>query len=166
MEASEHRNPYAAPTAAVPPQRGEEGLVKASRVRRLLAHLLDLSILLAPAVVAVVVLLATSLNLTARGVLIVAAVASVLILSALQLVPLSRTGQTFGKRLFGLRVVRIDGARATLPRIVFLRGLVPAAVCCIPFAGPAFILIDAAWIFGQSSRCLRDHLADTMVVNA
>ncbi|GAA4845994.1 RDD family protein [Kitasatospora terrestris] len=45
---------------------------------------------------------------------------------------LATTGTTLGKRLFGLRVVRLDGARATIPQVL-LRTLllclvIPAAV--------------------------------------
>ncbi|WP_406197926.1 RDD family protein [Kitasatospora sp. NBC_01560] len=45
---------------------------------------------------------------------------------------LATTGTTVGKRLFGLRVVRVDGSRATIPQVllrtVLLCLLVPALV--------------------------------------
>ncbi|MCX4749505.1 RDD family protein [Kitasatospora sp. NBC_01287] len=45
---------------------------------------------------------------------------------------LATTGTTIGKRLFGLRVVRLDGGRATIPQVllrtVLLCLVVPAAV--------------------------------------
>ncbi|GAA1244703.1 RDD family protein [Kitasatospora nipponensis] len=51
---------------------------------------------------------------------------------AVSAILLATSGTTFGKRLFGLRVVRLDGTRATIPqallRTVLLCLVVPAAV--------------------------------------
>ena len=71
-------------------------------------------------------------------------------------------GQTIGKKLVGIKVVRADGTPATLGRIFWLRNVVNALVCLIPFYG----LLDHLFIFGESRQCLHDKIADTVVVNA
>lgn len=78
-----------------------------------------------------------------------------------QLYLLSSFGQTIGKRMLGIRIVRNDGSRASLGRIFLLRILVPAAInagCGL------FGLVDALFIFAADRRCVHDHLADTKVV--
>ena len=75
-------------------------------------------------------------------------------------------GQTFGKRMMDIRVVRVDGSRVTFARFVFLRWLPLAVVGCIPFIGGIVGLIDPLLIFRESSRCLHDDIADTRVVTA
>jgi uncharacterized RDD family membrane protein YckC len=75
-------------------------------------------------------------------------------------------GQTFGKRMMDIRVVRVDGSRVTFARFVFLRWLPLAVVGCIPFIGGLVALIDPLLIFRASSRCLHDDIADTRVVTA
>ena len=75
-------------------------------------------------------------------------------------------GQTFGKRIMNIRVVRVDGSRVTFARFVFLRWLPLAIVSCIPFIGGIVALLDPLLIFRDSSRCLHDDIADTHVVTA
>lgn len=74
---------------------------------------------------------------------------------------LAQGGQSIGKRWRGIRVVRLDGSRASLGRIVFLRNFVPASLSS--FCGLVG-LVDALVIFGQDKRCLHDMIADTKVV--
>jgi len=69
--------------------------------------------------------------------------------------------QSVGKRLLKIRVVRLDGSRASVLRIVLLRNVVPQALSA---AFSIFALIDAAFIFGDARRCLHDYLADTKVI--
>ena len=75
-------------------------------------------------------------------------------------------GQTFGKRVMGIRVVRVDGSRAAFSRIVFLRWLPTALLGAIPFIGFIVNLVDPLLIFRESSQCLHDDIADTRVVGA
>ena len=75
-------------------------------------------------------------------------------------------GQTFGKRMMNIRVVRIDGSRVTFARFVFLRWLPLFIVGCVPFIGSVVGLIDPLLIFRDSRRCLHDDIADTKVVTA
>jgi uncharacterized RDD family membrane protein YckC len=71
-------------------------------------------------------------------------------------------GQTIGKKLIGIKVVRTDGAPATLGRIFWLRNLVNGLICIVPFYG----LLDLLFIFAESQQCLHDKIADTIVVKA
>jgi uncharacterized RDD family membrane protein YckC len=77
-----------------------------------------------------------------------------------------RYGQTFGKRVMGIRVVRTDGSRVAFARFIFLRWLPLAVVGLVPYIGGLIGLIDALLIFRDSKLCLHDNIADTMVVTA
>ena len=74
---------------------------------------------------------------------------------------LAQYGQSIGKRMRHMRVVRTDGSPASMARILLLRNLVPAIIGS--FCG-FFGIIDALMIFGEERRCLHDLLADTKVV--
>jgi len=92
------------------------------------------------------------------------------------IVLLYRYGQTIGKKVLGIRVVRMDGSRVSFPRFFFLRwlgmavlGAIFGAICGalhIRYVGNSIGLIDALFIFGAAHRCLHDYIADTQVVTA
>lgn len=77
-------------------------------------------------------------------------------------------GQTLGKRLMGIKIVRSDGERASLVRIVCLRIAPGNLLLIVPALNvllwPIFWLVDNLMIFGQTRRCLHDLIADTTVV--
>ncbi len=79
-----------------------------------------------------------------------------------QLYLLDKYGQSIGKRAQGIKVVRMDGSRVGILRLIFLRNVVPAAIgqatCSI------FSLVDTLAIFSEQSRCLHDYIADTQVI--
>lgn len=77
---------------------------------------------------------------------------------------LATQGQTIGKRLLGLRIVRPDGERASLVRLLGARYGVGYLLNLIPLVGGLYGLIDALLIFRSSCRCLHDNIADTIVV--
>ncbi len=116
----------------------------ASRLDRFWASLIDWWILVGP------VMFIGDLHETA----FIRALAAVVWVGALayQLV-LARRGQSVGKQLRGIQVVRLDGSAVTRWRIVFLRN-------ALFFIAP----IDAAFIFRKDRRCLHDLLADTKVL--
>ncbi len=172
-------NPYAPPGAAVHDVVDEGEVVLASRLARLGAVLLDSMIVVIPAILAAIALPAYS-DYVARaqgqaagssmpgwfapvmGVLAVAFIA----FAILQLVLLYRHGQTVGKKIVGIKIVRPDGSRASFPRLLGLRYVVPGVIGAIPFLGVLFSLIDPLFIFAEDRRCLHDKFADTIVVNA
>lgn len=75
-------------------------------------------------------------------------------------------GQTVGKKLLGMRIVRTNGERATLGRLLGLRYLVGWVLVMIPFVGAIYALVDCLMIFRDSRKCLHDNIADTIVVKA
>jgi uncharacterized RDD family membrane protein YckC len=79
-----------------------------------------------------------------------------------------REGQSWGKKVAGIRVVRADGSRVTFGRFLFLRWLPLGLLGLIPFMriGNIIGLVNALAIFRDPPRCLHDHIADTKVVTA
>jgi uncharacterized RDD family membrane protein YckC len=77
-----------------------------------------------------------------------------------------RNGQTIGKKLCGIKVACLDGSRATLPRIFFLRYFPAAISSFIPVMKYVFVLPDPLFIFGQDRRCIHDYIAGTIVIRA
>ena len=78
----------------------------------------------------------------------------------------SRNGQSIGKKITGIKVVRSDGSKASLGRIFWLRNVIGAVLGLIPMVGYAFALVDSLMIFGQPRQCLHDKFADTIVIKA
>lgn len=74
----------------------------------------------------------------------------------------ARNGQTIGKRLLEIKVVRSDGTAASLGRIFWKRNFLNWLLCLIPLYG----LVDLLFIFGERRQCIHDSLADTIVVRA
>ena|SRR5690349_20168678 len=79
---------------------------------------------------------------------------------------LATRGQTIGKALLRMRIVRSDGSQASLVRLIGLRYVPTMAISMIPVLGGLYALIDCLLIFRESRRCLHDNIADTIVVRA
>jgi uncharacterized RDD family membrane protein YckC len=75
-------------------------------------------------------------------------------------------GQSIGKRLVGIKVVRADGSRASFARIFLLRNVVNGLPNLLPYVGWLYQLIDPLLIYQESRQCLHDKIADTIVVRA
>jgi uncharacterized RDD family membrane protein YckC len=170
------------------------GLPVASRVSRLVAAIIDKLLIVGTAVPGAICLMVADVNLTGSQLrptnLVVAVVALALLallplpLTIYQIVLISLDGQTIGKRLAGLRMVKtdeewvpgfVDGwlLRAFLfdlavavPWIVYL--FVPGADSWIvlPILGTVFFVLDTVLIFGSNSRCLHDWVAGTKVIQS
>ncbi len=78
---------------------------------------------------------------------------------------LAKDGQTIGKKLVGIKIVRKDGSPADFMRIAFRRYLPVQVVSVIPMAGGVLSLVNVLFIFRASRYCLHDDIADTVVVN-
>jgi uncharacterized RDD family membrane protein YckC len=98
-----------------------------------------------------------------------------LILLAVQVWLLATRGQTIGKRILGLRVVKIDGSPAGIVHAWVMREafitVIGMVAGFIPFIGPillrpAFHIVDWCLIFRDDQRCLHHTIAGTMVVKA
>lgn len=85
-----------------------------------------------------------------------------LALLLVQTILLSTRGQTLGKKLLGIRVVRTNGTEAGFAHAVLLRAVVMGIIN--GFAGVT-ALIDPLLIFREDRRCLHDLVADTKVVS-
>lgn len=79
---------------------------------------------------------------------------------------LATQGQTVGKKLLGIRIVRTDGSLATFGRVFGLRYALNGLIASVPILGSIYGLVDALMIFRDSRQCLHDQIADTIVVKA
>ncbi len=162
-------NPYAPPGAEV----GQasllpEALELAGRGARLGARFIDAFIFLAVVFVGIIPALTLGEAPANRAIAVAALwfVSWLLALGAWNLVLLHRHGQSVGKRLVKVRIVRSNGERSSLARLVVLRWLVPGLFSSFPYLGVVFALVNIFFIFRDDRRCLHDHLADTIVVTA
>ncbi len=176
---AETENPYAAPTAHVSDVVQGTQLELASRATRLGAFLLDNALMLGPIFVMLfyIGVRTASQRLdqakVAAGMSGMFAVVGLIfvILGIVNFVFLYNNGQTIGKRWLGIKIVRTDGTRCGLARILFLRSL-PLGFLggilnrVVPPLGYVISLADGLFIFRNDYRCLHDLIADTKVVKA
>ncbi len=165
-------NPYQTPAAAVADLPYGEVLEAADRSTRLAAVILDG--LIGGGLVGLLAAIAIPAVLTARrnggdGGVVLMLLPLLFFLGLIgifvwNLVWLHKYGQTVGKRIMKVRIVRNDASRAGLSRTFLLRMLVPGFIGAIPFVGPLFTLVDICFIFRDDRRCLHDLVADTVVV--
>lgn len=160
-------NPYAPPRGAVRDVE-PEALEPADRIQRFGAFLLDglvgfvmiylpaLALLLATGALDDTVEIDGTTLATAGLMCLIGFIAWVWITALL----VARNGQTIGKRLLEIKVVRSDGSAASLGRIFWLRNFVNWLLSVIPLYG----LVDLLFIFGERRQCIHDLLADTIVV--
>jgi len=87
-----------------------------------------------------------------------------LIWSAITTWLVATNGQSIGKRLVGIKVVRTDGSPASFARIFLLRNFVNTVPLGIPYLGLIYQLVDPLLIYQDSRRCVHDLIADTTVV--
>jgi uncharacterized RDD family membrane protein YckC len=98
-----------------------------------------------------------------------------LLLLVVQVWMLSTRGQSIGKKLIGLRIVKVDGSspgfvHAWLMR-EFLMSLAGGIISILPIVGPIMLrpalhVTDWCMIFRDDRRCLHDLIAGTKVVRA
>lgn len=172
MNTEAQQNPYAPPEAEVSDVVGSDEVFEhASRGIRLGAAIIDSVI---------VMLVASPLAYSAftstawvddpfaifSGPLALLSIAGLLGLIAVTIVFVHRNGQTIGKKLVGIKVVRSDGSKASLGRIFWLRNVVNGIPTVIPYVGNLYSLVDHLFIFGDKRQCLHDKIADTIVVTA
>ena len=165
-------NPYQAPSAHVEDVNDNEDSELAERGTRLGAVILDSLIFLVPGLFAIIPAMLSMRGNAAEAMGIGATIAvsvgvlGVLVVLVIDLVMLHRSGQTIGKRMLNVKIIRSDGSRAGLTRIFFLRMLVPGLIGGIPFVGFIFTIVDPLFIFQESRRCVHDLIADTVVIKA
>lgn len=79
---------------------------------------------------------------------------------------LARWGQTIGKRICRVRVVRRDGRRGVGTATAAVRWLVSGAAPSVPWVGGLFGILDGLWLLWDRPwrQCLHDKAAATIVV--
>lgn len=83
----------------------------------------------------------------------------------INLILLTKRGQTLGKKWMGIRIARIeDDGNPGFVKAVLLRGFVNGLIGSVPMIGPVYSLVDICFIFRDDRRCIHDHIAGTRVV--
>ena len=156
-------SPYQAPKSSIIEEARDGEFELAERGTRLGAYLIDTFSYL---ILAVPIIISIKNNPEAEpnGIIILVSLL-MLALTIANLVLLHRYGQTIGKRMLSIQIVRSDYSRAGLGRIIFMRALPIGLLGNIPGVGPLVSLADALFIFRDSRRCIHDEIADTIVVN-
>lgn len=91
------------------------------------------------------------------------AVISLLLIA--NVVLLTVRGQSFGKLLTGIQIVRSgDGSKAGFIKAVLLRWFLFAIIETIPVIGPVLMFANILLIFRKDRRCMHDLVADTKVI--
>jgi uncharacterized RDD family membrane protein YckC len=174
-------NPYASPQSSgsmAPPFGGQSPL--AGRGARLGAKILDGLMHLAVCIPGIVMMAAGGFAFGALieedvpnlgGPLAIAGIV-VAILAFLgfwiyQIVLLSTSGQTLGKKIVGIRIVTNDSEEYPgFVKAFLLRDFVNDLISNIPYIGSLYALVDILFIFGEERRCIHDLIAGTKVVEA
>ncbi|HID99133.1 MAG TPA: hypothetical protein EYP59_02435 [Thiotrichaceae bacterium] len=170
-------SPYKPPTAQMTELVSDNDSGElAGRGTRLVAHLADGFIFIIPFMLLFLAAYFMGVNVNIEnleesesplivGVLMLFIALMMIAIFAVNLIWLHRNGQTIGKRMMSIKIVRTDGSRATLLRIIFLRFFPIALLSNIPLIGSIFALLDPLLIFKKSRQCLHDQIADTIVIN-
>ena len=168
----EERSPYQPPATLINDTLDDQDIQKkdsqefelASRTTRLGAAIIDSIILWMPFILAIF------LNQFNQILIITIIYLILLLIIIVNLIWLYQYGQTIGKRLLYIKIVRSDGSRASLRRIILLRFL-PLSLLSwllgILEINTTNILIwlDPIFIFRKDRRCLHDLIADTIVID-
>lgn len=126
----------------------------AGRATRLIAKIIDVAILIAGIIFVVIFFLIDN-------VLGVLSLLSLLAVPILQIVLLSKDGQTVGKKALNIRIVMVTTSQngGFVPNVV-LRAWLTALMAFIPFFG----IVDILFIFREDQRCIHDLIAGTRVI--
>lgn len=138
----------------------------AERLPRLWAAIVDRAIYVPFALVAAIVLPGLR-----RSDAMVPAIAVIVLLAAALFIYqawlVSTTGQTIGKKLFRVRIVKVpDLSPGGFVSNFLLRTVAMWAIGFVPFLGTLVVLADALFIFREDRRCIHDHIAGTCVIKA
>ncbi len=164
----EEKNPYAAPASVVADVQLGDDQQLAERGTRLVAVIIDGLIFGLPILAAIAMTPGIFSEPDAAGqpptLVIVFVSLWALVVLVVNLVLLYRYSQTIGKRVTKIKIVRTDGSRAGLGRILGLRMFVNGLPGALPCVGAVYPFVDALFIFRKDFRCVHDHIADTKVV--
>jgi uncharacterized RDD family membrane protein YckC len=163
-------NPYSAPKTDLSEQRAPDEAELAGRGRRLGAAILDTIIMVALTFVPILMFMggwSAYIAKAQEGSYMFTLLGTIFGFVMYLLVNgyfLAKDGQSIGKKILGIKIVRTDGSKADFTRIV-TRRLLPVQACnLIPVVGPFLPVIDALLIFRNSKKCIHDDIADTVVI--
>jgi uncharacterized RDD family membrane protein YckC len=164
----EQQNPYQRPQAPVD-IAPDDGLQPAGRLSRLAAAIVD-------TIIALVILLPimfaggyfSTLDQGGPGLLaqIAWGVVGFAVFIAIHYIPLKNDGQTWGKKVAGIRIVDMEGQTPALGVLLGKRYLFSGGIGLIPLVGGLLSLVNVLFIFRGDRRCVHDLVADTQVVQA
>ncbi len=165
-------NPYAPPQADLTPEFGPNEKPLASIWMRLVSQIVD-------GIIAAVILVTLQYLTGSFGrIQAAAAEGNIIVLESFLWIPVQIAvmlginwnfllqGQTIGKKLLKMRIVRKDGSPIDRTRIITHRFLPVALVANVPVIGSFAVLVDALCIFRGGRNTLHDDIADTKVVVA
>jgi uncharacterized RDD family membrane protein YckC len=155
-------HPYETPDMMMPQPAYADGATLANPLARLAAHIVDGLIAFSfyiPATLVMIVLGGPESAISSMAAMVT--MLALLGLAIYQLVLLSRDGQTLGKKVMKVRIVRYDDeGNPGFGRAVGLRLFVNGLICITMI----YPLVDILFIFGGEHRCLHDYIAGTKVV--
>ncbi|MBK9575874.1 MAG: RDD family protein [Fibrobacterota bacterium] len=170
-------NPYQFSSAEIAsPDKDSGELEMAERMDRLIANLLDGVLVMVPTALligaGVLAILGAQGNFDESASYLIAAILGLVGLALCgallyyQLNMFAESGQTWGRRKMSIKIVRTDGSRVSVGRLIVYRNLVIQAISMIPFVGGIVPMVDILMIFRDNRLCLHDQIADTKVVKA
>lgn len=171
----DEQNPYQSPVSTVEAVAVQgDGPLLAERMARLGAAILDSIIMLAVTVPVMwfggywdaVMRAAMSGTRVALGTTLLWSLVGFCIFLLIQGYPLHASGQTWGKRVAGVKIVDLDGRKPDFLRLLLRRYVPLQLASLVPFIGNILVLVDVLFIFRQDRRCLHDLIAGTRVVPA
>lgn len=159
-------NPYQTPTSDVSVANVSENL--AGRGQRLGAAFIDGLVMML--VVLPVMYLLGIFSYIFQGaqppmtLMLIAAAIGFAAFVAINYIPLSKNGQTVGKKAINIRIADLQGNKPDLSTIILKRYLLVQAVNQIPMIGGLVGIIDVLFIFRNDRRCVHDLIAGTQVM--
>lgn len=161
-------NNYAAPEAELETNNNQEAVL-ASRWARLGAAIID-GLIMIPFAILVTFLFVGSFDMEAMAeqslvTSFVMGLINIALFFVIHGKVLFSSGQTWGKRLAGIKIVKMSNEQADNPTLI-KRYAFYFGVSIVPLIGGLLSLINILCIFAGSKRCLHDHVAGTQVVNA
>lgn len=162
-------NPYIPGEANLIRENRTPELEPADRLTRLFAVLIDSAMIFVLALIGALILpwfIGANISTGTQAAVGFAAIIALLSWLGYNLKLMHDFGQTFGKKVMGIKVVRTDGSRLDLIRWITHRVLVIGLIGAIPYVGWIVSLADVVFIFRDSRQCLHDQIADTMVIVA
>lgn len=163
-------NPYAAPQADLTIQRAPEDAELASLGERLGAAVIDAIIMLVVVIVPTIMFYGgwsewiDSASSESFAFTLASTTFSYLMYVVVNGYLLAKNGQSVGKKMLDIKIVRIDGSRASFVRLVGVRALFENALLLIPVVDIWLWIINVLFIFRRSRKCLHDTVADTIVI--